>query len=116
MCIRDRNKDNPPCNQEWRNYDSAILTSHTNKVGCRAPYQYPTNIVRKCSTMHEMKKAQNTLRSDEYGKFPPCTSMDKILYTYEEDDLTSTRWERRGYFWIGPYFFNDRFKEIVQTR
>ena len=114
--IRRRNKDNQPCNEGWRNHDAVILTSHTDKIGCRAPYQYPTNVVRKCSTMREMKNAQFTLRSDEYGKFPPCTSMDKILYTYEEDDLTSTKWERKGYFWIGPYLYNEQFKEIVQTK
>ena len=114
--IRRRNKRNRPCNEGWRNHDSAILTSHFDKIGCTAPYQYSNNTVRKCTTLDEMRKARFTLRSDEYGTLPPCTSMDKIIYSYEEDDVSSTSWKRSGCVWIGLYLFDDHYKEIIHTR
>ena len=49
--IRRRNKGNQPCDDGWRNHDDNIVSTHIDKVGCRAPYQYPKNMVRKCSSM-----------------------------------------------------------------
>jgi hypothetical protein len=77
--IKRRNKSRRPCNEEWKNHDAIVLSSHTNEVGCRAPYQYPSKMIRTCSTQHEMQRARFALRADEYGTSPPCVSMDKII-------------------------------------
>ena len=63
-----------------------------------------------------MKKARFELRYDEYGNAPPCTSMEKITYSYEEFDLSNTKWSGTGNFWIGIHHQNRNFKNIVQIR
>lgn len=114
--IRRRNKDNRPCDEEWGNHDDNLLVKHTNNAGCRAPYQDPSVTIRNCSNTYEMKQARFKLRKDDYGAFPPCKAMEKIIYTYEETDLSSTEWEGKGNFWVGIHFIDQNFKEIVQTR
>lgn len=114
--IRRRNKGNFPCNEDWENIDDSILVKHTSDVGCKAPYQDPSKMIRRCYTSDEMKKARFTLRTNGYGALPPCKEMEKILYTYEEVDLSSTEWKGRDQFWISIFFRDQHFKEIVQTR
>ena len=114
--MRRRNKNSRPCYKNWENHDDNVIGKHTNTVGCRAPYQDPSDNIAPCSTKDQMKKARFTLRSDEYGILPPCKGMEKIYYTYEESELSGTDWSGTGHFWFGIYLFDQQFKEIVQTR
>ena len=119
--IRRRNKRSQPGDEDWENHDQNIILKHTNKAGCRASYQYSSTGIRTCSTKEDMKTARFFfLRSDDYNTIPPCRSMDKLIYTYEEDDLNLTeygsKYAVKGSFWIGIYLFNEKFKEIVHTR
>ena len=114
--IHRRNKDQVPCNENWDSHDDHIVENHVDDVGCRPPYLLPTNPSKICSTQQEMKKSQFNLRADEYGTNPPCQSMDKIMFTYEEDDISGFPWANPGTTWIGVNLFIDHFKMIEHTR
>ena len=64
----------------------------------------------------EMANSALRLRFDDYGKRPPCHGMEKIYFTFEEQELGGTSWNRPGYFWIGIYVRDPKFKEIVQIK
>ena len=114
--IHRRNKGHAPCNEKWDDHDNKIRENHMRNAGCRPPYLFPNTPFRACSTQQEMKKSQFNLRADEYGTHPPCQSMDKIMFNYEEDDLTGFPWAKPGTTWIGVNLFIDHFKKIEHTR
>ena len=114
--ISRRNKENHPCDKHWETHDDNVIVNHVNNVGCRSPYQNPSNNISLCLTKDQMKNARFTLRSGAYGFPLPCKAMEKIYYTYEESELSGTAWPRAGHFWIGIYLIDQQFKEIVQTR
>ena len=113
--IRRRNKRRRPC-MEWDNYDDSILTNHIKNVGCRAPYQKPVDGYEVCSTKDSMKNASLLHIKNDHVLHPPCKSMSKILYDFEESDMTRTEFYGQDHLEIGIYFFDDSFREIVQTR
>ena len=114
--IHRRNKISQPCHDDSKNYDDVVLSEHTRKVGCRAPYQ--TNIieVRLCSTVVEMKQSRFFLRSDLNGMLQPCKMLQKVMYEYSEADLSLTNYVRNDSFWIGLRLQDPYFMEIRQTR
>ena len=114
--LRRRNKNSRPCDNNLVNYDDHVISKHTTTVGCRAPYQNPSNKIAQCSTKDKMKEARFNLGSNQYRTIPPCKAMEKIYYTYDESDLSGTEWAGTGQFWVGIYLFHQQFKEIVQTR
>ena len=113
--IRRRNKRRRPC-VEWDNYDDSILMKHIKNVGCRAPYQNAIDGFNVCSTKDSMKNASLLHIKNDHVLQPPCKSMAKILYDFEESDMTRTEFYGQGHLEIGIYFFDDSFREIVQTR
>ena len=114
--ITRRNKNRSPCYEDWRNYDSMIMKEHAEMLGCTPPYYTNTFNISKCSTKEEMANSALRLRFDDYGKHPPCHGMEKIYFTFEEQELGGTSWNRPGYFWIGIYVRDPKLKEIVQIK
>ena len=114
--LRRRNKANEPCNENWKNYDDNLLVKHTEAAGCKAPYQRPSVDIKPCISKTEMKKALFQIRADDYGQVPPCRSMEKVLYTYEQHTFgEESKWKGFGQFWVGVYF-GKGFKEIKEVR
>ena len=115
--LQRRNKNSRLCNENWHNYDHDIFHDHMNRVGCRAPYQgNDSNTPALCSSKEQMSKSMMIFRSDGYGAQPPCRSMEKIDYTYSENDLSHSKYAEKGSFWVTLYILNPQFKEIVQAR
>ena len=114
--IKHRYKSRHPCNQDWERHGMTVQIRHSQTVGCVAPYQNQDAKLRPCSTKYEIEKAWFALRYDEYGNAPPCTSMEKIKYSYEELDLSNTKWSGTGNIWIGIHHQNRNFKNIAQIR
>ena len=115
--VRRRNKGTRPCTEDWKNYDSYVQMEHTKKAGCRNPYQNPIKGIQPCSNNEEMQKARFDLSmGNSETLLPPCKEMKNIHYSYEEQDLTGTEWDRSGSIWLGIYVFGQYFTEIVQTR
>ena len=114
--ITRRNKKQSPCYEDWRNYDSMIVKEHAEMVGCTPPYFTTILNISKCSTEKEMADSVLKLRFDDYGKDPPCRGTEKIYFTFEEQDMGGTIWNKPGYFWMGIYIRDPKLKEIVQIK
>ena len=102
-----------PCNENWRSYDDDILVGHLNEIKCRAPYQKPSKYFPVCDSKEKMKRTKIGLFINKSDSYPPCKSMEKVYYTFEE--TTSPRIEI-GTFEVGIYFFDQQFKEIIRSR
>ena len=114
--IRRRNRLSQPCHDDWKHYDEVVLAEHTQKIGCRAPYQEIGKGVRLCSTKSEMKQSRFFLRSDLNGMLQPCKTLQKVIYEYTETDLSTTNFGSQNSFWIGLILRDPYFMEITQTR
>ena len=101
---------------EWENYDDSILTNHIKNVGCRAPYQKAVDGVKLCSTKESMRNASLLRPRNEHMLITPCKYMAKILYGFEESDMSETKYYKKGHVQIGIFFWEDSFRETVQTR
>ena len=122
--LKIREKTGRSCN-DMEDYDASVILNHAQRIGCKAPYH---RVLRKyqdrklnfglevCSTKELMKNVSLSLKKRDETLVPPCSSMKKIDYHYEESSMKGTKFSRKGYLWIGLYFHDDQFKEISQTR
>ena len=114
--IRRRNKRSYPCIENWKNYDSVILEEHARKIGCTPPYHDSIDGIPVCSTKNQIAASKFSLRFDDYGTQPPCEGIERIYYSFEENSLDGTEYLNKGYFWVGPYIYDPKFKDIKQKR
>ena len=114
--IHRRNKRSFPRNENWKNHDFNILEHHARSVGCTPPYHKQIHGIPVCATKKELFASRFNLRFDDYGMHPPCQANEKIYYTYEKNDLEGTSWYKPGFFWIGIWINNPKFKQIVQIK
>ena len=111
--LRRRTNGKQPCDNNWENYDDTILVNHLNKIGCRAPYQFPSKHFPVCNSQEKIEKAKNDFFLNTSDAIPPCKAIEKLYYTFEEG---SSPLVEEGQFEIGIYFFDQQFKEILRTR
>ena len=114
--IKRRANGRSPCSENWKNYDDFVLVEHMKKVGCRMPYLPNEETIPLCNSQSLMQMSQFYLKSSSSDVSPPCKSMEKILYTYEEEDLTRYKKGQEGVFIVKLWFSDQQFKEIIQTR
>ena len=112
--IRRRNKSSRPCDKNWDNYDDNVIVDYTNAVGYRAPSQNPSNKIAQCSSKDKMKEARFRLRTNESGILPPCKTMEKIYYTYEESELSGGEWSGTCHFWVGSIFLIKSLRKLYR--
>ena len=117
--LKRRNKPSSPCMDDIREYDQFLLGQHHQNVGCKAPYQMenfnPT--LKLCETKEEMRRVQFPFNLETIRRFtPPCNTIQKLYYTYEDMELEGTMWDTKGLFWIGLYLPDTHYKEIIQSR
>ena len=113
--VKIREKTGRPCHG-GEDYDANIILRHAKHVGCRAPYHKDNAGLELCSTMELMKNVSWSLKKRDYRVSPPCNSMKKLDYFYEESSMNGTQFSRKGFLWIGIYFHDEQFKQILQTR
>ena len=115
--IKRRNKRRRPC-IEWEDYDDSIVSNHIRKVGCRASYQKAVDGIPLCSTKRSMRNASSLKIQNDHDKMllHPCKYMGKILYDFEETDMSRTKYYKKGHVEIGIFLFDESFKQIIQTR
>ena len=65
-----------------------------------------------------MRNASSLKIQNDHDKMllPPCKYTGKILYDFEETDTSRTKYYKKGHAEIGIYFFDESFKQIIQTR
>ena len=114
--IKRRTSGKVPCLENWKNYDDFVLVDHMKKVGCRVPYLPNIETIPLCNSQSLMQKSQFYLKRSSSDVSPPCKSMEKILYTYEEEEMTRSKPGQEGVFVVKLWFSDQQFKEITQTR
>jgi hypothetical protein len=117
--LQRRNKERKPCENKSNEYDQHLLGLHHQKIGCKAPYQYENMNpdMELCNTSNRMKAAQFPFNSEIVENFiPPCKTIQKLYYTYEDMELEGTIWDHPEDFWIGMYLPDTQYKEIIQSK
>ena len=114
--IKRRNRGRKPCHEGWKNYDDFVVLEHLKKVGCRVPYLHASQSFPRCNSSKTIKDAQLNLKRSFSDIFPPCKAMEKLYYTYEEEETDSYTTAEDGVFHVGVWFSSEQFKEITQTR
>ena len=115
--LRRREDGNQPCDKDWQHYDDKITEQFTDQVGCITPYQSVKNSnISICSDGLKMRAARFYLFGQPHHLPPPCKTLVKINYDYEEFELADSDWGRDGNFWITFRLHNHGFKEIVLSR
>ena len=111
--LKRRHKGPEGCNQNWKFYDDDVMDQHLKSLGCRAPYQSLITNYAQCSSNEKIQQAKFSLASSNINKFPPpCRSIVKIFYAYDEIELAGTVWNGTGNFWVTMFLMNTQFKVI----
>ena len=90
--ISRRNKKDEPCVEDWRNYDNNFMESLMTDVGCQPPHWKFQSKLPICSSAKQMKHF-----SDQPGTYDiefatqPCKAIDRLDYTYTENEVDSDR-------------------------
>ena len=65
-----------------------------------------------------MRNASSLKIQNDHDKMllHPCKYMGKILYDFEETDMSRTKYYKKGHVEIGIFLFDESFKQIIQTR
>ena len=111
--VKRRSKPSRIC-RDWDNYDDNVMVSHVKRIGCRAPYHNSYHKVKFCTTKEKMKEVMWKLTEENHGIHPPCKTIEKIFYKYEENIVRGS--SQSDYLWIGVDLRDDKFKEILQIR
>lgn len=111
--LKRRTNGKQLCNPNWEKYDDTVLVKHLSQVGCRAPYQFPSKHFPVCHSQEEMAKAKMDFLSNTFEVNPPCKTIEKLYYTFEE---SSSPHLDDGQFEVAIYFFDQQFKEILRSR
>ena len=115
--LKRRKKANFPCDENWKYFDDHVIEKHTKKFDCRAIYHKKVGNKPLCDNKTSIHQINFPFQSDELKNYaPPCKGVEKIHYTYEEYDLSGTRWFGEETFWVTILLLDSRYKEIVQTR
>ena len=116
--IRNRETSNKPCNKNWKEDDKTMLLQKISRIGCKPSFLKINSNSPICKSQNHMKMFA-TFNSSHYR--PPCQSIQKILYAYEEygiledwtDEWTS---EIDDIFEVMFEFTDGTYMEIEQVR
>ena len=114
--IKRRPNGRKLCYKNWKAYDDFILLEHLKNIGCTPPYLHSNQNYPKCNNIQKIKESQFYIKRNPSDMPPPCKAMEKIHYTYEEEDSDGTSQAQDGVFMIKVWFSDQKFKEISQTR
>ena len=116
--IRHRETSTEPCNKNWKEDDETMLRQKIKRIGCKPSYLKVSSDYPTCKSQKHMKMF-TTFNLSHYH--PPCVSIQKILYAYEEyDDLEDWTYgwmnETNDIFEVILEFMGDTYMEIEQVR
>ena len=85
--IKQRNKPDKICFEDWRNYDEYLRDAVMSEVGCKPPHWKTSKNMRLCSLKQQMEKFNMRNIRKKVSSFPqPCNSIHVILYKYAETE------------------------------
>ena len=116
--LKHRNKNDKPCNTDWKNDDDIVMHKIMQGVGCKPPHWKLHTHLKPCSTKEEIRQFKwptyETLQ-----KFPsPCQVIEKLQYEYEEydDKYSNNQSNITSWFGISLFFPEPSYKEIKQVQ
>ena len=119
VVINMRNKPKNPCNENWRNDDQIKRRNIMTKVGCQPPHWRKLTDLENCTNKEQMKKFYYLDLTDQR---PPCKSIQKVLYGYEELNYIADNWLASSgdssdiYFNVAIELDDSTFMEIKHVR
>ena len=85
--IRHRWKPQERCFEDWKNYDQYVMDNMMLKVKCHPPHWNPTTNLPLCSNSTQLKYFEREPSIADIKKYdPPCKVIQRLDYTYVEDD------------------------------
>ena len=114
--LNRRNKRGGTCLRESNRYDEIMYEKHFSNIGCRAPYQKSNENFPICDTKEKMRKTISL--SSEIGSqnVPPCQTMSRLNFDYEEFDIPRDQRDYRGPFFGLQYHIPDQYKLIKHSK
>ena len=115
-----QSKAQPNCNPHWKHDDQICMSQLMEEAGCNLPYWPADKKLQTCASMKAIKKVQplsNVNISQWYP--PPCQSIEKIDYHYEEVEIKGeedSSLEESPWFRIVLLFHAQTYKEISQIK
>ena len=86
--ITRRNKINEPCLEDWKRFDKSYMEYMINKNGCRPPHWKMSPNISICTNTKKMEPFSIQPCTCAIKSFmDPCRVIDRIDYTYDEQDL-----------------------------
>ena len=99
-----RNKNGRQCNENWTEDDQNKRKNMMAEVGCKPPHWKENSSQPNCSNKDQMSELAWKSVEDQ---IPPCQSIHKVLYEFEELDLIRDEWFEL------PENRNDRYLKIA---
>lgn len=101
------------CSKDWKNYDQAITEQRIKEIGCRRPYQESKEVQKICSSQETMAKSgwyPSNIKMKMFNE--PCRTLEKANYKFIDSRTTKKDFPKDAF--EVEFFFNYRYKEIVQ--
>ena len=116
--IKHRETGKQPCNYNWMNDDEIMMLEKIERIGCTPSFLQIKTDFPVCNTQKQLKMF-NIFNKSHYD--PPCKSIQKILYSYEEYDILedwTEEWlnEVNNIFEVMLEFTDATYMEIEQVR
>ena len=114
---RNKQRNNEPCDTDWRNYDARMWEKTIKEVGCRSPMWTLNKNIPLCTNNSEMKQVAPQLFGNE-DRYPiTCKRIEKLQFAYYEADIPKqNNTENDDWFKIGILYGDSIYKEIMQVR
>lgn len=117
-----QSKSKQNCNPVWKKDDQMSMSAVMEKAGCKLPYWDADEKLETCTSKEAMRQVQPLSNVNISKEFPPpCLSIKKITYQYEEVELKddvgySTAENNSSWFRIVLLFYDQTYKEISQIK
>ena len=115
--LKRRNKGRQPCVEAKLKFDNEIISQHYKNICCVPSFSNSTENLPYCIHEKNKKSANLDISSEKVYQYPPpCRSMEKIDYTYEEIEAHGIKKRCNDCFAVSYSVFHRTFKEITQIR
>ena len=91
VVMKRRNKPKERCEADWKQNDNVLIKKTLEDVKCSIPHWIMNSTLPLCKE-HQLRRLQTKFHQIHHN-IPPCQSIEKIFYSYDEkaqlDDIAS---------------------------
>ena len=89
--MKQRNKPNKTCIEDWRHYDEILRDFTMSRAGCKPPYLTTSKNMTLCASKQQMKKFNiRKIHKTVSSTAHPCNSVQDIQYKYTEAEWNNS--------------------------